>query len=120
MAFPQVLVLILKRYKFVERALGVVDGPYSINHPVATTEVLDVQGHLYDLRSVIVHLGESVHSGHYIALAKHETNTGTWWLYNDAERREATAEQVSTTCRFVRGREQMKSYVLFYEKRAVA
>ena len=38
-AFPQVLVLILNRYKSVERSPGVVDGPYSINHPVATTEV---------------------------------------------------------------------------------
>ena len=53
-------------------------------------------------------------------LAKHETDTGTWWLYNDSERREATPEQLTTTCPFERSGLQMKSYVLFYEKRPAA
>ena len=88
----------------------------SVEHPVATSDVLDFQGHQYDLRSVIVHLGTSLHSGHYIALTKHETDTGTWWLYNDANRREATREQVATTGG-LRGWKTMKSYVLLYEKR---
>ena len=116
-AFPQVLVLTLKRFKSVQ----VEPGRYAqrcVGHPVATTEVLDFQGHLYDLRSVVVHLGDSIEFGHYIALARHDTNTGTWWLYNDAERKEATREQVATTVGF-RHYAVMKSYVLFYEKRPV-
>ena len=117
--FPQVLVLTLKRFKYVELATGVYDGPHGINHPVETKDVLDFQGQLYDLRSVIVHLGTSVHAGHYFTVARHETNTGTWWLYNDSERKEATPEQVTTTGIWTRSGEQMKSYVLFYEKRAV-
>ena len=85
-------------------------------HPVATTEVLEFQGHVYELRSVVVHLGDSVESGHYITLAKHETDTGSWWLYNDSERKEASPEQVATTVGY-RSWTVMKSYILFYEKR---
>ena len=103
----------------MELATGVYDGPHGINHPVETKDVLDFQGQLYDLRSVIVHLGTSVQAGHYFTVARHETNTGTWWLYNDSERKEATPEQVTTTGIWTRSGEQMKSYVLFYEKRAV-
>ena len=116
--FPQVLVLTLKRFKFVTLAPGVYDGPHGINHPVETKAVLDFQGQTYDLRSVIGHVGPSIHAGHYFAVARHVTDTGTWWLYNDAERREATPEQVSTVGPWLRTNVQMKSYVLFYEKRA--
>ena len=117
-ALPQVLVLTLKRFKNVKLETGRY-AERCVQHLVTPTEVLDFQGHLYDLRSFIVHFGESIQSGHYIALAKHETDTGTWWLYNDNERREATREQVATNASF-RRYGQMKSYVLFYEKRPTA
>ena len=108
----------LKRYKFVRLASGSYDGPHGINHSVEATEALDFQGQPYDLRSVVVHLGPSVHAGHYFAVTRHATDTGTWWLYNDAERREATPEQISIVGLWPRTGDQMKSYVLFYEKRA--
>ena len=117
-AFPQILVLTLKRFKNVQLETGRY-AERCVQHQVTPTEVLDFQGHLYDLRSVIVHFGESNHSGHYIALAKHETDTGTWWLYNDNERREAKREQIATADSF-RHYGQMKSYVLFYEKQPTA
>jgi ubiquitin carboxyl-terminal hydrolase 5/13 len=36
----------------------------------------------YELHAVIVHLGKSVHSGHYIAYVKKQ---GKWILYNDSK-----------------------------------
>ena len=113
--FPELLVLTLKRYRTVQVESGELE-QRCVTHTVATTDVLDFQGQLYDLRSVIVHFSDTMNGGHYIALAKHETDTGSWWLYNDAERREASPEQVATTEGF-RDYGPMKSYVLFYEKR---
>lgn len=36
----------------------------------------------YELHAVIVHLGKSVHSGHYIAYVR---KGGKWILYNDSK-----------------------------------
>jgi len=120
-AFPEVLVLRLNRFKFLEveppTTPRTFTGPHGINHPVEATQVLDFQGNTYDLCSAVVHLGESVHSGHYITLAKHSTSNGLWWLYDDGERREAKPAQLSTTTLYERSLDLMKSYVLFYEKR---
>lgn len=44
----------------------------------------------YDLHAVIVHLGRSVHSGHYVCYIKKH---GNWVLYNDSKVSE-TAEPV--------------------------
>ena len=117
---PQVLVLNLNRFKYTQLASGEITGPHAINHPVATSDTLTLNDDIYELRSVVVHLGASVHAGHYITIARHDTRNGKWWVYNDAQRREATAAQVATTCLWERTQEQMKSYVLFYERRAPA
>ena len=114
--FPEVLVLTLKRFKFVRLPSGACAGPYPVDHPVETREHLEFQGQSYRLRSVVVHVGASLDGGHYFTVARHDTNNGTWWLYNDGERREATPTQVSTVGLRTRRGEAMKSYVLFYEK----
>ena len=71
---------------------------------------------VYDLRSLVAHLGTDLNSGHYLAIARHDTDNGRWWLYNDKERKEATDAQRSTLTCF-RDYRSMKSYVMFYEKR---
>jgi uncharacterized UBP type Zn finger protein len=54
----------------------------------------------YELKAVIIHLGKSVHSGHYVAYVK--TAKG-WVLFND--------EKVTTAAHPVLG----KGYVYLYE-----
>ena len=62
---------------------------------------------------MIVHLGTSQDSGHYVALVRRESTGAPWWLYNDDERRQATPGEVACRDRF--HEEAMKVYVLFYE-----
>ena len=117
MQFPQVLLLTLKRFKYVQRPSGAYE-PRCVMHPVQTTELLDFQGQGYALRAVVVHLGASLEVGHYVTLAQHRTQTGSWWLYDDAGRKEATADQLATTTSYKN--QSMKSYVFLFEKQATA
>lgn len=54
----------------------------------------------YELKAVIIHLGKSVHSGHYVAYIKTEKG---WVLFND--------EKVTTSNNPVLG----KGYIYLYE-----
>ena len=87
-------------------------------HPVEANEIVYFHTQPYVLQSVVVHLGERPNSGHYIALARHETNHAMWWLYDDARCVIATPDQIRTTALYPwgRGHVQMKSYVLFYSQ----
>ena len=102
---PNVLVLCLKRWADPENPLL---------HPVQVTDSITCQGVQYDLRSVVAHLGNSAHSGHYVTVAKHATAHGTWWLYDDECRKEAKPEQRTTLCKY--NHREMKRYVVVYEK----
>ena len=102
---PRVLCLILKRFL----------GPgQSVLHPVVPDEVLYYGDKSYDLRSVVVHLGDTLDAGHYVAVSNHATPDGDWWLFNDHSRTKATHLQ-KTTEGSTDGT-QMKSYVAFYEQ----
>ena len=118
--FPEVLLLTLKRFKVLQISEHEFERR-SVTHQVTPTQVLDFQGQLYNLRSVVVHLGPSIESGHYVALAQHRTNTGTWWLYDcsDSSRIEVKPGQLETSTTY-KGYGRMKSYVLFYEKQSNA
>ena len=110
-SLPQVLMIQLNRWN----SIGDVG---ALLHPVEANETIRFHADAYVLDSVFVHLGDNVNSGHYVAIARHGTNHGTWWLYDDARRVIATPDQISTTAlyRSGRGYEQMKSYVLFYSR----
>jgi ubiquitin carboxyl-terminal hydrolase 5/13 len=54
----------------------------------------------YDLKAVIIHLGKSVHSGHYVAYVRTEQG---WVLFND--------ERVTRSAHPVLG----KGYIYLYE-----
>ena len=99
------LVLCLKRWADPENPLL---------HPVQVTDSITCQGVEYSLRSVIAHLGDPAHSGHYVTVARHTTANGTWWLYDDECRKEAKPEQRTTLCKY--DHREMKSYVVVYEK----
>ena len=102
---PDVLILCLKRWATHETPLL---------HTVLVTDVITFQGIEYHLRSVIVHLGESAQSGHYITVAKHTTESNSWWIYDDESRREASVDERSTMGTYFQ--QNMNSYVITYEK----
>ena len=106
-SLPRVLLVTLVRWAnhFDEAALL---------HPVEATEHIDFRGGRFSLCAVVVHLGASPKSGHYITVARHRTRDAVWWLYDDERRIIATPEEVATTCEY-RSHGQMQSYVLLYE-----
>jgi ubiquitin C-terminal hydrolase len=102
---PRVLCLTLMRWT------GAGD---VLMHAVRPDAQITLEGDSYTLRSVVVHMGATKNSGHYVTLARHVTDQGNWWLYDDEDRREASVEEVNCTTMF-KG-EVMKAYILFYEK----
>ena len=76
---------------------------------------LQVAGQGCDLKSSIIHLGSSPDRGHYIAVARHPTSGGDWWLYDDGTRRLASPEEILGEGKY-RSISDMKTYVLFYQK----
>ena len=67
----------------------------------SSSNVLQPPAHVnYRLKAVIIHLGKSVHSGHYVAYVRHNDD---WVLFND--------EKVTKSLHPVLG----KGYVYLYE-----
>lgn len=60
---------------------------------------------MYDLYAVLVHLGHSLHSGHYVCYVK--AGNGTWYLCDDHRVAQISQRQV----------EGQQAYILFYVKR---
>ena len=105
---PQVLLLCLKRWEWGRET--------PLDHTVEPSDPLIHGGATYRLCSGVIHLGANARTGHYIAVAKHTTPGGLWWLYDDADRRLATPEQVRASGVY-RGR-RMKLYLVMYERTA--
>ena len=84
-------------------------------HDVLCNDELLIKGTVYDLRSVICHIGGTVKTGHYTCRVHHPASGGTWWYYNNSHRRLATPAEVNATAR-VRGNVE-RAYLVFYEKR---
>ena len=92
-ASPEVLVLMLKRWDYVRTASGTFVQQL-VPHSVVPSEVLQFFGEEYRLQSAIAHLGDSAHVGHYVAVARHDTPGGQWWLYDDDRRVLASADHL--------------------------
>ena len=82
LVFPFVLVLTLKRWQFIDNGRGGFDERL-LDHHVLPTKSLNVESKCYLLRSVVIRLGNSPRSCHYICVAKHDSAGGDWWLFND-------------------------------------
>ena len=112
-AFPQVLVLVLKRWRVTADGHG-GHCQLCVPHGVRADRQLQVAGQGYDLKSSIIHLGSSPDRGHYIAVARHQTSGGDWWFYGDGTRRLASTEEILGEGRY-RSIRDVKTYVLFYQ-----
>jgi len=107
--YPHVLIISLNRWDGVREEDALL-------HSIAVTETVRFRDITYNLCGVVCHLGLSPHGGHYVAVTRHVTNNGEWWLYDDNFRVIASMEQVRTTCSY-QDWGPMQSYVCFYEKR---
>ena len=103
---PHVLPLSLKRW--------VGYGAAAVLNPIEVTNTLQLMDQQYNLCAVVVHLGSTPKAGHYITVARHEINGGSWWLYDDWRSVIAKPEEISTLCTYRMS--PMKSYVLLYER----
>ena len=106
--FPRVLILSLNRWA----GFGANN---AILHSIEANQALVFKDHRYQLCAVVCHLGASPHGGNYVTVARHPTQHGEWWFYDDERRVIATQEQVSTVCTY-RHWGAMQSYILLYER----
>ena len=106
--FPRVLILSLNRWA----GFGANN---AILHCIEANQALVFKDHRYQLCAVVCHLGATPHGGHYVTVARHPTQHGEWWFYDDERRVIATQEQVSTVCAY-RHWSAMQSYILLYER----
>ena len=70
--FPDVLQLCLNRWVVNGGGAGIE----ALLHPILVTETISFKGRVYNMCSVVVHLGKSPRSGHYIAIARHTAANG--------------------------------------------
>ena len=106
--FPRVLQIALNRWATHTRGGALL-------HPVAANPNITFKTQSYSLRSGVIHLGPTPNSGHYIAVSRHDTANGQWWLYDDDRRVEAKPQEVSTLGNY-RAFGAMQRYALFYER----
>jgi uncharacterized UBP type Zn finger protein len=109
--------LVLKRWVYIDDGGGRFTERCA-DHPVTLADTLKFSGSSYALRSVVIHLGATSRAGHYTTLARHDVagkSGASWWLYDDAMRTLATANERKVSGRDRHDRD-MKSYILFYEK----
>lgn len=72
---PPVLLLHLKRFKYIEEVGKIKKLPYRVSFPmdlkvVNALEECDDADAAYELAAVVVHVGQSPYHGHYVCLVK--------------------------------------------------
>ena len=92
-AFPRVLVVYLNRWAGHQASDAVL-------HSIVANRTLLFRGTFYRLCATVCHLGDRPDSGHYVTVARHPTDLGEWWLYDDSRCSMATPEQISTMCTY--------------------
>ena len=75
-----------------DRAHDVEAKQIYLTHQVTCEELLRIGDHEYQLMAKVLHSGDSLQSGHYFTICRHETAQGNWWYYNDTDIRLATSE----------------------------
>ncbi|KAL9272400.1 Ubiquitin carboxyl-terminal hydrolase 3-like protein [Drosera capensis] len=115
---PQILVLHLKCFERTNHGSS-QKLVYRVAYPLElkltnTTEAADTE---YSLSAVVMHLGETLESGHYVCMAK----TRNYWLYFDDEEVEIIDESFvqyyfGAVVNYISASEN--GYLLFYERTA--
>ena len=85
-------------------------------HDVMCEPEVRCEGARYALRAVICHMGSTPRIGHYTCRIHCPTPAGSWWYYNNSERRLARPGEIDTTAKVAGSVE--RAYVTFYEQLA--
>ncbi|KAI8540800.1 hypothetical protein RHMOL_Rhmol08G0013100 [Rhododendron molle] len=114
---PQILVIHLKRFKYIEQLSGYKKFSYHVVFPLElklsnTVEDTDSE---YSLFAVVVHVGSGPNHGHYVSLVKSHNH----WLFFDDENVEIIDESAVQT--FFGSAQEYSSntdhgYILLYER----
>eukprot|EP00760_Papus_ankaliazontas_P002664 PhM_4_TR11219/c0_g2_i1/m.78207/K11842/USP12_46; ubiquitin carboxyl-terminal hydrolase 12/46 len=75
---PKVLVIQLKRFRYVDMYTGHRKLSHRVSFPTTTLLLND---RTYRLRGVVIHQGSATNVGHYLACVR--TASGQWWLCDD-------------------------------------
>lgn len=114
---PQILVIHLKRFKYIEQLGRYKKLSYRVVFPLElklsnTVEDADAE---YSLFAVVVHVGSGPNHGHYVSLVKSHNH----WLFFDDENVEMIDESAVQTF-FGSAQEYSTNtdhgYILFYER----
>ena len=108
---PEVLCVQLRRFRtdFRPGVDAVATHTYLKKH-VHCEETLTIEDTHYSQCARIYHKGETLRTGHYYAICRHERPEGPWWYYNDRERRLARPEDDDAS--------QARVYLALYAKDA--
>ena len=100
----------LKRFEFSHFGAAKLDKPtaFSTVLDLAPCMIENEEPVLYDLCSVVVHLGKSSRSGHYVSYVK--SPSGSWLLMDDSSVSRITEDTLY----------QQKPYMVFYTKRTTS
>ena len=97
---PEVLVVQLKRFSNLEKSYDHVTFPSQLG--LQFVSAVNERQH-YRITGVIVHIGDTVKSGHYVSYINH---MGRWYLTNDTIVQEVCWETVADA----------EAYILFYTR----
>lgn len=107
---PSVLTVHLKRFQMTPYGMVKINRDIEFGAELDMTPFMSSQKNAskYDLYSVLVHEGQTCHSGHYHCFVKN--SNGIWYSMNDE-----SVHQVSLATVL-----KQKAYILFYQKRVAA
>eukprot|EP01083_Nonionella_stella_P021600 59862_1 len=113
---PKVLILHLKRFKYIERFQSYKKLCYRVSFPfhlkVETVEGSPDAERDYRLYAVIIHIGSGMRFGHYITMVK---NHGRWFMYDDDHIQIIRESEVQRCFGSPEARDHHDGYLLFYQ-----
>eukprot|EP01117_Protostelium_nocturnum_P017906 TRINITY_DN7372_c0_g1_i1.p1 TRINITY_DN7372_c0_g1~~TRINITY_DN7372_c0_g1_i1.p1 ORF type:complete len:380 (+),score=102.31 TRINITY_DN7372_c0_g1_i1:108-1247(+) len=119
---PRILVLHLKRFKYIEQAQKFKKLGYRVNFPVElrlenTMPETEDSNRLYKLCSIVTHIGSGPNHGHYISITKSHDK---WILFDDEDidlmaERELAQFYGATNETLSHIRRSETGYLLFYQ-----
>ncbi|KAI7907747.1 uncharacterized protein BX663DRAFT_491912 [Cokeromyces recurvatus] len=112
---PNILALHLKRFKYQEQLQKYIKLTYRVVFPFElrlfnTSDDTEDADRMYELWSIVVHIGSGPHHGHYVAVIK---SNGQWMLFDDDVVTQIQEDDIQKYFSDLPG--SGSGYVLFYQ-----
>ncbi|KAG1298720.1 hypothetical protein G6F66_001471 [Rhizopus arrhizus] len=112
---PNILALHLKRFKYQEQLQKYIKLTYRVVFPFElrlfnTSDDTENADRMYELWSIVIHIGSGPHHGHYVAIVK---SNGQWMLFDDDVVTQIQEEDIQKYFSDLPG--SGSGYVLFYQ-----